>query len=167
MLAVSNVQFGWILIPLVSPKEVLRRSSAKKKMEGEIEQDEIDFHCMYILYPVDILDVTACQFGLQHWKVASKLLFIMFTCCLGVSSSRIITSYVLLLMYVVYVVILVIVKFKIAEWRLLNSNKFSNLFLICQIHQFLKIENVRANKWLLFKIEKCACFRRFLLILVK
>ena len=54
------------LIPLISPKEVVGRSSAKKKMEGEIEQDGIDFNCKHILYPVDIVDVTAWQFGLQH-----------------------------------------------------------------------------------------------------
>jgi len=59
MLAASSVQFRLVLIPLVSPTEVLGRSSVKKKMEGEIEQDEIDCHCMHILYPVDILDVTA------------------------------------------------------------------------------------------------------------
>ena len=66
MLAGSTDQFRCILIPLISPKEVLGRSSAKKKMEGEIEQDGIDFNCKHILYPVDILDVTAWQFRLQH-----------------------------------------------------------------------------------------------------
>ena len=66
MLAGSTDQYRYILIPLLSQKKVVVQSSAKKKMEGEIEQDGIDFNCKHILYPVDIVDVTAWQFGLQH-----------------------------------------------------------------------------------------------------